>query len=698
MRVITLLACLVFIAATPAAGQPARLPPALQFALRPPADAVRIDSLNQRAFYYSTRDPVLGLRYADSAMRLASVLHDDFRLAAAYQYGGLNQAACGKDRDALSLYTLAMTIVSRSRDQKRQAALLHDIGLAYFNLSDYRLALRYQTRSFNIYKQIKDKRGMAAALNSTGVIYLYLSDYPSALKNYLGALQIYQQLGVEKEMATVFSNLGLVYDHLGSYDTSLQYHFRALDIFKKEDEQYSMQNTLANIGNTYDDDGKPHEALTYYGKALNINRGLGNERGIASDLINTGIVYYGMKNYAASLGCLTKALKLYRRLEDKYATGITYTYLAAVCSKAPASVLAKVGINPARRYRITLEFQNKGLALAREIGDLYSESEAWGNMSDIYRRHKDYAGALYAFKKQVALRDSIFSDQKKLEISRMQMQYDFSRKEEATKAATDKKAVLAAAQISRERLIRKAITLGTAILLLMVLISFILYVRKHDAEERQKEAELRARMADTEMKALRAQMNPHFIFNSLNSIGDYISSHDPSMADHFLTKFSKMMRLILEYSEYREIPLADDLKALELYIQLEAIRLHDKFSYEIKIDERIDRENTMVPPLILQPFVENSIWHGIAKKPGKGKIIIEINKNGQMIHCVVEDNGVGMQDGEIGSEGKKHLGIKLTESRIAMMNKDGGSDARVTLSGLAEGLRVELKLPLVLNF
>jgi tetratricopeptide (TPR) repeat protein len=698
MRVITLLACLVLIAGKPAAGQPERRPPALPAAFQPPADAARLDSLNQRAFYYSTRNPVLGLRYADSAIRLASALHDDLRLAAAYQYGGLNQAACGKDKDALSLYTRAMTIVSASRDQKRQAALLHDIGLAYFNLSDYRQALSYQTRSFNIYEQTKDSRGMAAALNSTGVIFLYLSDYPSALKNYLRALGIYQQLQAEKEMATVFSNLGLVYDHLGSYDTALQYHFRALHIFKKQDEQYSMQNTLANIGNTYDDDGQQQEALTYYGLALNINRRLGNERGIASDLINTGIVYYGMKNYDASLGCLTKALKLYRRLEDKYATGITYTYLAAVCSKAPASVLAGAGIDPARRYRTALEFQNKGLALAREIGDLYSESEAWGNMSDIYARHKDYGGALHAYKKQVALRDSIFGDQKKLEISRMQMQYDFSRKEEATKAATDKKEILAAAEITRQRLIRKAVTLGAAVLLLMALVSFVLYIRKHQAEERQKEAELQAQVADTEMKALRAQMNPHFIFNSLNSIGDYISRHDASMADRFLAKFSKMMRLILEYSEYREIPLADDLKALELYIQLEAIRLHDKFSYEIKVDPSIDLENTMVPPLILQPFVENSIWHGIAKKPGKGKIVIEVNKSDQMIHCVVEDNGVGMQREAASTEGKKHLGIRLTESRIAMMNKDKGADARVTLSGLSEGLRVELKLPLVLHF
>src|SRR3546814_10477591 len=122
------------------------------------------------------------------------------------------------------------------------------------------------------------------------------------------------------------------------------------------------------------------------------------------------------------------------------------------------------------------------------------------------------------------------------------------------------------------------------------------------------------------MKALRAQMNPHFIFNSLNAIGNSIDKRDFETAGNYLTRFAKLVRLILENSEYREIPLATDLQVLELYIQLEAMRLKGKITYEIDVDEDIDAENTLVPPLIVQPLIENSIWHGLAPKDGHGRI------------------------------------------------------------------------------
>ncbi len=153
----------------------------------------------------------------------------------------------------------------------------------------------------------------------------------------------------------------------------------------------------------------------------------------------------------------------------------------------------------------------------------------------------------------------------------------------------------------------------------IILISFLLfysYKRRRDAKARQKEAELKAEIADTEMKVMRLQMNPHFIFNSLNSISDYIRKNNSEEADDYLSKFAKVMRMTLENSEQQAIPLEEDMKALELYMQLEAKRLNNKFTYEIKVADDIDKENTLVPPMIFQPFVENSIWHGIAQKGG----------------------------------------------------------------------------------
>jgi len=163
------------------------------------------------------------------------------------------------------------------------------------------------------------------------------------------------------------------------------------------------------------------------------------------------------------------------------------------------------------------------------------------------------------------------------------------------------------------------------------------------------------------------------------------------------------MRLILENSEKKEVRLSDDLHALELYMQLESLRMNNKFTYEIKVSEDIDIENTLVPPLLLQPFVENSIWHGIATKQGAGKILIKIEKENEMIKCIIEDDGIGRARSgilkeETGSAAKNSLGMKITRARIEIINKLKKSKAGVELSDLSEGTKVELKLPLELSF
>jgi hypothetical protein len=310
-------------------------------------------------------------------------------------------------------------------------------------------------------------------------------------------------------------------------------------------------------------------------------------------------------------------------------------------------------------YKQAEKYALASLELSKALNIVRYQKEMYQLLSDLYNAEHDTGKAFAAYKTYISLRDSVMGEDKKSEIVRMEMKFD-QEKQQAT----------ASSEINRQRVIRNAIGGGGAVLLIAAMVSFGFYKRRRDAGQRQKEAEFSAQVSDTEMKALRAQMNPHFIFNSLNSIGNYISQHKLSAADDYLIKFSKLMRSILENSELKQVSLAKDLAALELYMQLEALRMEDKFSYKIEVGEDIDQENTLIPPLILQPFVENSIWHGIAKKAGKGRITVSIRKEGEMIHCVVEDNGVGLAgaggavsagallgaDSSLGAAGKKILG------------------------------------------
>ena len=238
-----------------------------------------------------------------------------------------------------------------------------------------------------------------------------------------------------------------------------------------------------------------------------------------------------------------------------------------------------------------------------------------------------------------------------------------------------------------------------------VIIYLIYYFRIRQIKNAEHlKTEFHKQLNDKEMSALRAQMNPHFLFNSLNSINWYIIKKKPRQASRYLTKFSRLMRLVLENSKSKKIPLEHELQALKLYMEMEALRFENKFNYEIIISENIDEEEVEVPPLILQPYVENAIWHGLMNKKGKGNLSINISEKNNQLHCSIEDNGIGR---EAAAELKKATvsqnrsrGMEITSSRISMMKNGVGAGQSVQIidlkdgEGKALGTRVELLLPL----
>jgi sensor histidine kinase YesM len=246
---------------------------------------------------------------------------------------------------------------------------------------------------------------------------------------------------------------------------------------------------------------------------------------------------------------------------------------------------------------------------------------------------------------------------------------------------------------------RVVIIAGIAVIALMGLFA-ILY-------NRRKKARFDSEVMEVEMKALRAQMNPHFISNSLHSINKYVMENDKNNASAYLAKFASLMRLILENSREREVPLEQDLHALELYMQLELLRFNNSFTYHIQVDPLIDPENTLIPPMLLQPFAENAILHGLHNKEN-GIINIHVRKVNEMISCVVEDNGNGdMEEPSMGTaESKQHksLGKKIITERLNIINRLKKAKATLNIFQLKDaenkpgGVRVELLLPIELAF
>ncbi|MCB0616605.1 MAG: histidine kinase, partial [Phaeodactylibacter sp.] len=173
---------------------------------------------------------------------------------------------------------------------------------------------------------------------------------------------------------------------------------------------------------------------------------------------------------------------------------------------------------------------------------------------------------------------------------------------------------------------------------------YLFRVRQIRKEEKLK-AEFEKRLADVEMSALRAQMNPHFLFNSLNSIDSFIIRNETQKASEYLNNFARLIRLILQNSRSNYVSLKDEVEAIELYLQMENLRFRDKFTYEVRIDECIELSSIDIPPMLIQPYIENAIWHGLMHKEDKsqGKVTFSVAKENGFLQCVIEDNGIGRE-------------------------------------------------------
>jgi ligand-binding sensor domain-containing protein len=229
---------------------------------------------------------------------------------------------------------------------------------------------------------------------------------------------------------------------------------------------------------------------------------------------------------------------------------------------------------------------------------------------------------------------------------------------------------------------------------------------RNQLKQKQKEfqfEELRRQKIEIEMQALRAQMNPHFIFNSLNSINGFILDNNKNDASAYLSKFSRLVRLILLNSQASSIPLQSELEALQLYLELEALRFGNHFNFKINIADEVDPGSLKVPPLIIQPFAENAIWHGLMPRKTIGNLEIDVFLDDQILVCRIRDDGIGRKKAaELKSKsriGHKSFGMKITASRIDLLKEKEVLNSSVVINDLvlpdnsAAGTEVIIKLP-----
>ncbi len=536
-------------------------------------------------------------------------------------------------------------------------------------------ALEYTREAHKLASSLHSQRGIAHAFRQEGIIHYEQSDPLRAMEFFQRALKVIEPLNDRPFNASIYNNIANIYSDLKQYDKALEHYHHLLSVAEELGDTANQVIAIVNTASIYIEQQDMPQGIAYLTTALSMAKAIANERFEMAIHNNLGRALAKQGNDERALRHFNACLALADQLGS---TGIK------------ANVLNSIGEILINQHQYTeAEHHSKdALALAETVGALEWQANAWQTLSRVYEEQGSPAEALHAYRSFITLRDSAVNEEKKAEITRKEMQFTLEKQE-----------AVAASEMGRQRVIMYAI-IGLAFIALgAVILGWRLYKRKRDSDEHKRIAEFEARVADTEMKALRAQMNPHFIFNSLTAIGNSIAEKDFAAAGDYLGRFAKLIRLILENSEYKEVSLATDLQVLELYMQLEARRLGGKFTYEIDMETGIDPENTLVPPLILQPLVENSIWHGLIPKDEHGQIWIRIRQEGESLCYIVEDNGVGrVTASDHVAIAKRSMGIALTRARVAITGKGQQSDTGISFNDLPNGLAVTVKLPLALQF
>ncbi|GMQ24557.1 hypothetical protein Aoki45_12390 [Algoriphagus sp. oki45] len=234
------------------------------------------------------------------------------------------------------------------------------------------------------------------------------------------------------------------------------------------------------------------------------------------------------------------------------------------------------------------------------------------------------------------------------------------------------------------------------VVLAFAFIIFVIYRSRREADSRKRETELKLSRAEGELKALRAQINPHFIFNCLNSIHHFIQSQEPKQASEYLIKFSKLIRYVLESSSKNWVSLEEELEANRLYLELEQLRVNQAFSFEFEVEDGILPSQTYIPPMLIQPFLENAVWHGLSQD---GEIRMGFKRNGgEAISCQIIDKGAGRiekPEYDLSKFVKKSsLGINLMTERFTTLRELRGLEADFEIKDIeGGGRRVLLKIP-----
>ncbi|MFA4853361.1 MAG: tetratricopeptide repeat protein [Bacteroidales bacterium] len=617
----------------------------------------KVDALNKISFYYLDRDSEKTLIYAKQAEQLAISGGYKKELISTYSNLGIYYNYKKNFTLSFSYYSKAIALAQLLKDDNLLARCYGNMGNMYSDKGEFEQAIKNLNNAFAIYSKRKDTLKMAIAEFGIGKVYNLQGSYSSALEHYLYVLKLIEHTGNYEIQAKCLLNISTIYSDLGDFKLTIEYLSKAIECFKKINDKRGLAGAYNNMGFAYHEKKEFTKALTCYKRSLILKQQLNDSSGIALVFDNIGTVLCSQGKFLQALKYCLHAVSISDKINDQYHLSNSLTHTGRVYAKL-------------KEYYKAQEFINRSIRISEAIG--YNENllYAYSILSEIYAEQGNKIEAYNYLKKYSVLRDSIYDYKSLQKIENLKFKYETEKKEQDIQLLKKDKELQTSELLKNQETIKRKNTVFFFIIsgFILAVIAVVIILNQRRKNEKIK---MEKQLSDLEHKALQLQMNPHFIFNSLNSISNYIAKNETETARTYLAMFAKLMRQVLENSRAADVPLQKEIDTLKYYLELEKMQCDNKFEFYIDVDKKIDVDALTISPMLIQPFVENSVIHGIKPKKEKGRINIRFGLEDSYLLCEIEDDGVGRSNKttEAGSSHKSYA-TQITQERLKIINKN----------------------------
>lgn len=618
---------------------------------------------------------------------------------------------------ALEFYSKSLMKAKKNNYQEQIATCYNNIGSVYIKKGNLEKALDYHTKALEIREKIKDKRGIATSCNNLGHIYNKRGHYQLALNYYKRALKIREEIQDKSAIAKSYSDIGTVYGALGDYAASIEFYLEALQIREEIGDKQGLADSYANMGYAHLNLGEPEKAISYFEKELKVRKDLEGEESynVAKAYLNVGLAYGNMKEFEKSDEYYNISLVIFEKVESKRGKVLALANLGENLLKQEQYTEAEKYLLESLSISESINTNSLTSQILALLGELYYEKQDFINakaylertveltkrngqisvlkntlkfLTRVEEKNGNYQAALEAHKLYKQMSDSLFNKEKSKQIASLEIQYETEKKEQEI-ATLNQQAEIKDLELNRYTLLMTILGISLIVLILGGLVAYLVI--------RQQQLSLQQQAQNMEQKMLRAQMNPHFIFNAMAAIQDFMLQNNSKQAALYLSKFSKLIRQILDNSRSDYIRLEQEISMLENYLSLQNLRKQKPFAYQIEVSENLDVEEVAIPPMFAQPFIENAIEHGLDGSVEKGEIKITFDLKEDYILLLVQDNGIGIEKStkvkKINPEKHESLATKITKERINIFRRSIKKDIAFEIQNLTQGTQVIFRLP-----